>query len=121
MRPAANGNRECLSTDLKSYGITFFFTQTKEKYEGIIELLQISKLEEEFCGFWYQAELSDGRRHEYYGYKQKSIYISLHPEIADAGLALSFNEESKWEQKGLLGRESLAGVIEMGGFTIYAK
>ncbi len=111
----------CTQDNLKEYDFILSTNKIKENHSAKIFLPSIQKINGEFCGFWLHKKLTGNIKHQYYGYKGSNIYISLNPEISDAGLTINIANTDQWPQEGSLGRESMAGIIPIGKYRIVER
>ena len=109
---------ECSINNLVPYSITFTFNENK--YIGIIYLPNNNHIKTEFCGFWNQAKLTEGKNQEFYGYNGESSYIYLDPGMNDAGFMININISNEWPQEGHLNANSYTGYSKIGAYSIEA-
>ena len=108
----------CRQVPLTKHEMELSITKTQATFTAMIFLPDIEDTKGEFCGFWLHQELTNNVKHQFYGYRGSNSYISLNPEISDAGLTINIENTKQWVQKGQLGKESFAGVIPVGKYSI---
>lgn len=118
---SSHADEVCVQNNLKEYELILSIKETKESYSAQIFLPSIQKINGEFCGFWLHQELTNNTKHQYYGYMDSNAYISLNPEISDAGFTIDIANINQWAQEGQLGAESYAGVVPVGKYKIVKK
>lgn len=114
--------QSCPKENLTAYKITFIEDDGKKVSAGEIQLPDLNKIVNEFCGYWKQQEETYGEDWLYKGYKGNDhITVRLHPHINDAGHWFQLDNNKQWFQEGQLMADSAAGHYVVGKYKISAE
>ena len=117
--PATWAAQGCPKDNLTAYKITFIEDDGKKISSGEIQLPDLSKVVDEFCGYWKHQFDTFGEEKLYEGHKgDETISISLYPHMNDAGTWFRLSNNKQWFQEGQLMADSIAGSYQVGRFAI---